>query len=327
MSSGLFSQLGLSKESVYGTRVVPAKFYEFRSEGLSFDQRYFISNQIGAGSTFSRSSRRQTTTRSAGGPVVMEVPNKTYGSILDLMHDNVTTPVQQGGTIAYLQTHNIGLTAPGKSATLQVGRPDTSGVVRPFDYLGCMLTEVEYGWDVDDALVATHTFDAQNEDTAQTLATRSLATSLQSFVFTQGSLSIAGSQVADVTSGSLNISFARQTDFYPLGTTGLKSKPLQNAISGASGTATVRFTDLTHYNRYKNNTIPTLALDFVGAANGIVAGHAFEFHITCNAVGFTGETPKVGGPDVLMHAIPFDVLYDGTNAPVIITYKSTDVTI
>lgn len=322
MSSGVFAQLGAKKEATYGTRVVPDKFFEFASESLSFDQRYLVSQQLGADSWFARGSRRIATTKSAGGNITMEVPNKGFGFFLDLLHGNSVTPVQQGGTTAYLQTHNIGLTAPTKSATIQVGRPSTDGTVRPFDYTGCMMTSCEFGWDVDAALVASMDFDAQNESTAQTLATRSLPTSLASFVFTQGTLSIAGGAVADVTSGSLTIDLARDTDFYPLGTTGLKSKPIINGVSGASGTATVRFTDLTHYARYQNNTKPTLSLSFVGP---VISGSYYEtITITCNQVGFTGETPTVGGPDVLEHSIPFDVFYDGTNAPVIVTYTSTD---
>lgn len=322
MSSGVFAQLGGKKEATYGTRVVPDKFFEFVDESLQLEQRFHVSQQLGADSWFARGSRRVATTRSGGGSISLEVPNKGFGFFLDLLHGNSVTPVQQGGTTAYLQTHNIGLTAPSKSATIQVGRPSTDGTVRPFDYLGCMVTSASFSWDVDAALMAAFEFDCQDESTAQSLATRSLPTSLASFVFTQGTLSIAGSSVADVTSGSIGINLQRDTDFYALGTTGLKSKPVINGISGASGSATVRFTDLTHYNRYKNNTKPSLELLFEGAT--ISGAYKEQFKITCNQVGFTGETPTVSGPDVLTHEIPFDVLYDGTNAPVIIAYQSTD---
>jgi hypothetical protein len=325
MSSGLMSQLGAKKEATYGTRVVPDHFIEFESESFSLDQRYFVSQQLGAGSTFARGSRRIATTRSGEGAITMEVPNKGYGFWLDLLHDNVVTPVQQAATAAYLQTHNIGLTAPSKSATIQVGKPSTDGTVRPFDYLGCMITEAEWAWDVDDALKTTLTFDAQDEKTDQTLATRTLPSGLASFVFTQGSLSIAGGVVGDVTSGSITLGLPRQTDFYPLGTTGLKSKPLQNEISSGSGTATVRFTDLVHYNRYKNNTKPTLELLFEGPI--IASTYKETFKLRAEQVGFTGETPTVGGPDVLQHDIPFDVFYDGSAAPLVASYISTDVTL
>ena len=252
----------------------------------------------------------------------MEVPSKGFGFWLDLLHGNAVTPVQQAATTAYLQTHAIGLTAPSKSATIQVGRPCTDGTVRPFDYLGCMVTGCQFSCEVDGALMVSLEIDAQDEKTDQTLATRSIPSGLHSFVFTQGTLAIAGSPVADVTNVSLGMTLPRQTDFYPLGTTGLKAKPIQNAISEGTGTATARFTDLTHYNRYRNNTIPTLSLSFVGPT--IETTYEEELTLTCNAVGFTGETPTVSGPDVLQHAIPFKILYDGTNAPLIATFMSED---
>lgn len=325
MSSGLFSQLGAKKESTYGTRVVPDHFIEFNDENFQCDQRYFTSRQLGAASTFSRGSRRVATTRDATGTINMEVPSKGFGFWLDLLHGNTVTPVQQAATTAYLQTHPIGLSAPDKSATIQVGRPDTGGTVRPFDYLGCEVTAFEFSWDVDDALKVSMEFDAQDEKTDQTLATRSIPSGLHSFVFTQGTMSIAGSPVADVTSGSLGLTLPRQTDFYPLGTTGLKAKPIQNDSATGQGTADVRFTDLTHYARYKNATQPTLALSFIGP--NIATTYYETLTLTCNMVGFTGETPTVSGPDVLMHAIPFDILYDGTNAPLIAAYTSTDTSL
>lgn len=320
------TQIGLSKETTFGTRVAPAKFYEFLSEGLTLEQRFHLSQQLGSGAMAPRGSRRKKTTRSGGGPVALEVPNKGYGSILDLMHDNVVTPAQQGATTAYLQTHNIGLTAPTKSATIQVNRPDANNTDRPFDYLGCMLTEVTWSIDTDGALVATHTWDARDESTAEALAVRSLPTALESFVFTEGTFSIAGGAVADVTDVSITVPFARNADFYPLGTTGLKSKPVQNAITVATGSATARFTDLTHYNRYKNNTQPALELKFETAS---LAGTAipFKFELDCAQVGFTGETPTVDGPDLITHGIPFEVLYDGSTAPIVVQYMSTDTAI
>ena len=319
------AQIGLSKETTYGTRVVPAKFYEFQSESFQMDVRAMISQQLGSGAMVARGSRRKLVTRSGSGAVNMEVPSKGYGAILDLMHDNVSTPVQNGATTAWTQTHNIGLTAPTKSATIQTNRPDSGNTDRPFDYLGCKVTGVEWSIATDGALMANHTFVAQEEKTDQTLAVRSIPAGLESFVFTEGALTIAGGAVADVTDASLSLSFNRD-EFYPLGTSGLMANPIQNAISEFTGTCTARFSDLTHYNRYKNNTQVALVLTFTSPTLA-GAGFPFKFTITCAQVAFTGETPTVDGPDVLTHALPFQVLYNGTNAPVVVEYVSTDTTI
>lgn len=325
MSSGLFTQLGAALESTYGTRVVPDHWGEFRSESFAGQQRFFQSMQLGAGTTAPKGSRFVPVTQDAPGGLVFEVPNKGYGFWLNLLHSATATPVQQGVTTAYKSTHPIGLTAPSRSATIQVGRPDTGGTVRPFDYYGCMVTQAEWSVNVDDALVNTLTFDGQKEDTAQTLATRSMPSGLSSFVFTQGTMTLAGSAVAHITNPSLSLPLPRDTSFYGLDATGLKQKPIMNAMMAGTGNAQARFIDLTTYNLYKNNTKPALILNFVGA--NIASTYYETVKFTVPMIGLTGATPNVTGPDVLSHPMPFNILYDGSSAPITIEYTSTDVTL
>lgn len=323
--TGLDSQLGAKKETTYGTRVVPDKFFEFTSESLALNKNFLMSRQLGAGTTFQRSARRTATTRGGGGTISMEATNKGMGFWFDLLHADAITPVQQAATTAYKQTHNIGLTSPTKSATIQVGRPDTGGTVRPFDYTGCMVTEWGFAWDIADFLTFSVTVDAQDEKTDQTLATRTIPTGLKSFNFTQGSLTIGGVAVADVGGGSLTGGQPLKVDRYFLGATGLKAKPIQNDFATASGTLNADFTDLTHYNRFTNGTIAAVVLTFEG--DTIETTYKETIKITMAACGFDGETPNVAGPDVLTQSIPFVALYDGTNAPVVIEYTSTDTTV
>lgn len=323
--TGLDSQFGFKKETTYGTRAVPDKFFEFRSESLSLEKTFLMSGQLGALSTFQRSTRRAATVREGGGTITMEATNKGMGALFDLLHANAVTPVQQGGTAAYLQTHNIGTTSQTKSATIQIGRPSTDGTVRPFDYLGCMVTEYGFAWDVGDFLTYSMTFDAQEEQTNQTLATLSLPSSLGSFNFTQGALTIAGSNVADVGGGSITGGQPMKTDRFYLGATGLKAKPIQNAFATVSGTLNADFTDLTHYNRFTAGTIASVVLTFTGP---LIAGAFSEtIKLTMAACGFNGETPNVDGPDVLNQSIPFVAMYDGTNPPLKIEYTSVDTVI
>jgi hypothetical protein len=324
MSSGLFSQLGAAAETTWATRVAADHFIEFRSESMVRNQRFFQSMQLGASTTFPRGSRFVPVTQDATGDFAFEVPNKGYGVYLNALHSASVSPVQQGATIAYKQTHPIGLTTPSRSLTLQAGRPSTDGTVRPFEYPGSMVTAINWSWAVDDALINTISFTAQKEDTSQTLATRSLPSALSSFVFTQGAMTVNGSLVAYVQDGNISLSFPRN-EFYGLDATGLKQKPIQNAMVTGTGAATFRFVDMTQYNLFVNNTKPALILDFVGAQ--IASPYNFEMKITLNMVGFTGATPTVAGPDVLQFSAPFNILYDGTNAPVIVDYTSTDTTL
>jgi len=323
--TGLDSQLGAVRETTYGTRVTPSKFFEFRSESLSLDKNYLQSTALGAGSTFPRSSRRAASTRAGAGSITMEATNKGMGFWFDLLHDNVVAPVQQAATTAYLQTHNIGITTPTKSATIQVGRPSTDGVVRPFDYLGSMVTGYTFAWDTDEFLTFSVELDAQDEVTNQTLAARTLPTGLSSFNFTQGALMIGGTNVADVGGGSLEGGQPLKTDRYYLGTSGLKAKPVQNAFGSATATLNADFTDMTHHNRFTAGTIASVVLTFTGAL--IASTYYEQIKITMAACGFNGETPNVDGPDILNQTIPVVALYDGTNPPVKLEYTSVEVAI
>ena len=191
VGSGLSSQCMFKKETVYGTRVVPTIGYEFESEGGARQQKYLESRQLRAGRFFQSGSRRVLTTRDAQLSLNGEVPNKDFGSIVDLLHGNAVTPVINGATTAYTQTHNL-TGDPTKSATIQVGKPDTGGTVRPFDYTGCMVNQFALSCAVDDWLKFALTCDAQDEDTAQTLATAAYPTALEGFHFQQATVTVNG---------------------------------------------------------------------------------------------------------------------------------------
>lgn len=315
IGSGLSAQLGGKKETTYGTPVTVDQFWEFGSETLKLDKNYILSRQLRAGRTFQSSSRRTATTRSAAGNITLEVPTLGFGFWIDLLHGNTVTPVQQAATTAYLQTHNIGTTAPDKSATIQVGRPDTGGTVRAFTYTSAMVTSWQLNFALNEFLIAEFGLDAQEELTATALATASYPTGLQSFNFTQGSIYIGGVLAANILGGSIQGGLPRKVDRFYMGATGLKAKPIQNDYATAGGTLNTEFTNLTQYGLFTAGTISEVRLEFISSA---LAGTAIPFSVkvTMAACGYEGETPNVSGPDVLDQPLPFVALDDGTNPPV-----------
>jgi hypothetical protein len=322
--AGLAAQLGYKKETTYGTRVVPNQFAEFNSEGVQLKRNRIMSKGLRAGRTFQRSSRVATPTRAAEGPVAFEFVNKGMGFWLDLLHGNVVTPVQQGATTAYLQTHNIGTTDAGKSATVQAGKPGTDGTVRPFDYLGCMVTEATLSCKVDEFLEAEFGLDVQDRKTDQALAVASYPASLETFHFAQAAVSVNSVNVTDVfTDVALKMSFSRKTDRFFLGSAGLHGKPILNDYNGATIDLGGEFKDLTNLALYDADTVFPVVLSWTSAT---LAGTAFPFAltITMSACQITGDDPTVGGPDVLDQGISLNVMDDGTNPPIVITYMSTD---
>lgn len=333
IGSGLASQVGFKKETVYGTRVAPTSFYEFRSEGGVRNQKYLESRQLRSGRFTQSASRRITTTRDASVSLAGEWPNKGGGALLDMLVGATVTPAIQGATTAYLSTFNVGASDPNKSGTIQVGKPDTggaaaSGTVRPFDYLGCMLNTAQFACSVDEWLTFDFGFDAQDEDTAQTLATASYPTALEGFHFQQCSVTVNG-VVQNLTTGSLvksiglDLSMPRNNERYGMRSNALKAKPILNDYSPMSGSLGFEFTDMTQYGLYTAGTKVPLIIDFTSSS---LAGTAFPFRLTFTmaSVQFTGTTPQVGGNDVLTYEAPFQILDDGTNPPVVITSYSTE---
>lgn len=324
IGSGLASQVGGKKETTYGTRAVPDTFWEYESEGSARNQKYLESRQLRAGRFFQSASRRVVTTRDAQVQISGEVPIKDFGFYLDLLHGNTVTPVQQGATTAYLQTHNL-TGDPSKSATIQVGKPDTGGAaavgtVRPFDYLGCMVNEFNLSCAVDDWLKFSTTMDAQDEKTDQTLATASYATALEGFHFQQCIVTVNG-VVQNLTTGSLvrglslDLSLPRANERYGLRSSAVKAKPILNDYTPGSGSLDFEFTDLTQYSLFTAGTKVPLIFDFVSST---LAGTAipFELKITIASAQFTGTTPAVAGPDILGFSAPFMIMDDGTNPPI-----------
>ena len=109
--SGLWAQLGIAPEVTYGTFVAPTKFIEFTKESLVLKKTTAQSAGIAAGRLMALSSRRVVTQREVSGSVDLEVTNKAMGLILQSLMGTTVTPVQQGATAAYLQTHTLADTA------------------------------------------------------------------------------------------------------------------------------------------------------------------------------------------------------------------------
>jgi hypothetical protein len=71
------------------------------------------------------------------GPLAGEVPTTGFGYLLNGLHGNTVTPVQQAATTAYLQTHTLSSPPTSKSYSIQVQMPPvTSSTLVPIDYTG-----------------------------------------------------------------------------------------------------------------------------------------------------------------------------------------------
>lgn len=320
MASGNDARLALSKEVTYDTRVAPTRFFPFTAETLAYEFQKYRSGALGVG----RWSRPSVRTKSGGsGNIAGEVPTTGFGFLLDGLHGNTVTPVQQAATTAYLQTHTLD-TPPSKSYSVQVQTPPvTSSTLLPHDLTGVVFGGVEFAW--DDVLTFSIPTAVRTLDTTQSLVSYVAPTAWNLLSFRGGSISIGGvAQTNILGAGSLAINYGLRTDAFYLDGTGKMAQPVETDKPSASGTCTADFTDNTHLMRTINDTIADVVLRFEGAV--IASTHEYALEVTIPDCEFTSPRPVVDGPGPVSQPIAFSNA-SGTNDPVVITYMSTDTTI
>ena len=326
IGSGLGAQLGIAPEVTYGTYVAPTRFVEFTKQGLQLKKTTAQSAGIAAGRLLPLSSRRVVTQREAAGSIEMEVTTKAMGLLLQALMGTTVTPVQQGATTAYLQTHTLADTI-GKSLTVQAGVPLTTGTVTRKNFLGCKVMAAEFSCSVGEMLAASFDIDAKDVEETSVLAAASYP-AMAPFHFAQMALKTGtfGAEVArdGIRKASIKIERPQAVDRFYANQAGLKKEPIANDQVKISGSIEMDYVDTILDDLHTSDAATSLVLEFVGAN---IASTFFEtFRITLPAVRFDDAPPTVDGFDVVKPTLSFTGLYDGTNQPKI-EYISTDTTV
>lgn len=319
VGSGIDAQLGLKAESVYGTAVVVDRFYEFNSEAIETDVGKVVSAGIGRG-RYPRADRVKTYVKAAKGPVELDVLNKSFGLIFAhaIGQDTIT------GAGAN-KTHTIipdSAALFGKSLTVQVGRPDISGTVRPFTFAGGKVTDWELKAALDEGLKLGLGLDFASVATATGLASASYPSSQEQFIFSEGALTIGGTSI-DVRGFSLKGVNGLDVDRRFLGNT--KREAIAAAMLDINGTLDCEFSDLTAYAAWIAGTQAQLVLTFTTGTLIPTTAVPYSLTITIPKIEYTGESPKVGGPAIVKQGRPFHALYDGSTPIVTLAYVTDDV--
>lgn len=325
--SGLAAQLGLAESSTFGTYQTPTRFLEFVEESLEYQIERVESPGLRANNRVLRTDRYAPGQKRVEGSITLEPATKGFGLVLKhaLGTANISTP--SGATNARLHAYTLG-DIYGTSLTVQVGRPDTSGTVQPFTYLGCRADTLSFTSSVDELLVAELGLVGQDQVTSESLATATYPTtgsaaSYEQFYWTQGTISLGGSSVAVVTDFEMEINNNLKSDRYFLGAATM-SEPILAGMTEITGTVTVEFLNLTAMNRFVNNTQAAINAKWT-AATAIESTTYPYLEIDIPKARFDGPAnPQVGGPDVLTQELPFKVIYDGTNGPISVNYMTSD---
>lgn len=339
--TGLDAQLGFALELTYGTAVTVNKFQEFNSESLTWEPTWLEPSGLRAGTKFKRASRLVQSRQTVSGSLEMEHATRLMGTLWKLaLGSAVTTPTQIGTTTAYKQVHTPG-DFIGKSATIQVGRPEPSGTVRAHTYAGCKVAGWEFSCSDGEYAMLNLDIEGRSESTATALATAAYVAGAGVFNFSQvtalrtggtatttaGETTIAGGvAVPGVVSGiTISGETPMATERYGLGNAGLKNEPLENDIPTVTGTLSAEWDRTTFYDLFKNNTTTALEIKFEGSLIGASA-EKDTLSFILPAVKFKTVAPNVDGPDVIQADVDFEAYSDETNPVIQVKLISADAT-
>ena len=330
IGSGLGGQFGIKSESVYGTPVTVTTFLPISKEAITKTKNIAQGSGLAAGRLQDLASQRVATTHDAKGTITLDLQSNGFGQLLQTLMGTSVTPVIQGATVAYLQTHTLA-DVVGKFFTAQVGIPDTTGTVRPYTFQGCKITEADFSFDINSAapVQSVWTIDSQDVTEVPTLAAASYVAAVRPFVGTDVTIKVGtyGAEAAVDGVPKVDVKIPRPLNVkrYYLNMAGLKKEPILNDQTRISGTIQADFVDKTIWaDRFASDAGFSLVVE----AKGALIGSTFyqTFRITLPGCFLDGDTPILDGPDVVNGAFPFTCLYDGTNLPKI-EYISTDVTL
>lgn len=319
IKTGIAGQMMGKAESTYGTPVTVDRTWEFVSEAIEVDVGKVESFQIGQG-RFLKNDRVKTFIRGARGPVDLIVMNKNMGLLFEhAIGQNTITGAGADKTHTIIPDANA---LQGKSLTIQIGRPDVGGTVRPFTFEGGKIVEWELKCAVDGPLHFIPTFDFENVLTATALASPSYVATQEPFIFVEGALTVGGNTVY-VRECSIRGNNGLRTDRRNLGN--VKREPLAAGIVDyLTGSLACEFEDLTAYAALVAGTQAQLVLTFTSPTVIPTTAVPYSLTVTIPKIEYTGETPKVGGPDIVMQNLAFRALYDGVSPIITVAIVTSD---
>jgi hypothetical protein len=297
--SGLDAQFGCKTETTYGTAVTVDRFMPLVEESVSHEIERLESSGILTGARVMRSQQWAAGAETIEGDLGFEVYDRGIGLLFTHMFGGLVTT----GSGPYTHTFTPG-TLTGKSLTMQIGRPDTGGTVRPFTIAGVKVASWEIACQVGEIATLGLSIVGKSITTATALATASYPSSIAPMVFTGGSVTIGGSSVS-AKGFTLSGDNALDADRRFLGS-GQTAEPLEAGLRTYEGTVDLEFSDLTQYARFTGGTEAALVLALSKGTSTVT--------ITANAR-FDANAPAVSGRDgLVMQSVPFKCVGATTDA-------------
>lgn len=323
------AQVGFKTESTYGTAVTVDRFLEFSGEEIMPDRQTIRSSGMRSGMRTHRTDRFVQYTRKVSGPLKVQPLSKGFGWWLNHMLGSSAT----GSTVDSATTHTGTFgSLYNKSFTLQSNRAFNPGNGdQAFTWAGCKIASWDVACAVGQLLEFNLNIVGQSETTGTALATASYPTgTVEPFSFVGGSVTVAGSSY-EVGGFKLSCDNALKVDNQKLKSTGAINQPVEEGLRVINWALDDGdFVDLTQYNRFMSATasgaLATMVATFV-APTLIGVSSLPTITITVDNAHFEqGSGMNAGGPGVTMQSFGGAGLWDGTDSPITIAYKTADTT-
>lgn len=367
VGAGLSAQLGIATETTNGTAATVTHFYEFNSESLKLKKNVVQGVGLRAGGLYMRQSRRVVGSWAAAGGFNADASYNSWGLLFEHMlgafnpgaTGGTNNPIvaQQASSTAYLQTYAPGSLA-GKTFTAQVGKPQSTGTVAPFTYVGCKVSDWSLSAEVNKYAVWDVNIDAWQELTLDNptgttagpaLASATYTAGEQFFHFREatlfggGTLATSGgittlstpTALARVTKVSLKCENPLDTGRYFFGgqggtggstVAGVKSEQLENNYRKVTGSMEAEFySNASYYDVFAGDTSLSLQIIFTGPT-AIASTYYPTLAVLIPVIRLNDTSPVVPGPGILNMTLPFEGLDDETDNQVQLQYMSTDMT-
>lgn len=323
----IVSQLGVRRETVYGTAVVVDRFFEFNSENISLEVGRSVSEGFRTNQRVSRADRVVPYIKGASGSIELDVLSKGFGFWLEHMLGTVATAGPVTG--AYTHTGTLG-DLEGKSFTMQVDhRLGASGTTsQPFTWEGGKVGKWTLSCDKEGLLTFSADLMFEDERTATALATASYPTAAEPLSWAGASLTIGGSSVP-VTKWSVSCDNKLKGDRHYLANSTRRSEPVEEGLREITVDLECDWLNLTQYQRFASETAAGAHAAVVATARSatLIGGALFpQVTVTLDSVRFDKVEATVGGRDMMMQTISGVATDGGTNPPIQVAYQTSDVT-
>lgn len=366
IGSGIGAQLVYKPETTFG--VAPSltsgvESLEMKSETFALSKTTVQGQGLHAGGLYDRTHRRVLTNYAVSGGVVMDLPTRYIGTLIENMIGSfgytLVTPVEVGASGIYKSVHWP--TAPGlqgHSLCFQKGVPAVDGTVEPFTYVGCKISDWEIQVQTGSLAQLTLTIDGRNELAGPfpnggasasgdplNAATPALATfdtipgsglDLSSFHFREATLFTGGTPT--VTSNIVALSGeSSQNNVQACSIKQSVSLDNSRYFIGNSGfkaeqiengfrsiTGTMTVEFLSAETLYDAFAADTTTSLQLTLTGTTVSSSNYLFDIIIPNIKLDGEAPKVSGPGVVTQSVSFTGLDDESTTPIQIVYQSED---